>query len=156
MAVGGQKSLPASTLSDNVGYSKPKVTSLTTVGSPENPLSSNDTLVIEGTSGEEIEIIGTDFGADVSKINAYFGPAAIHKDRYSAAPCTLTKGNNGKDTLKCNTPPGVAADHTLYVMVGGQEGLPFPRKISYEPPVIIGVEGPGASGSSQLEAKVFS
>jgi hypothetical protein len=150
VAVGGQKSLPASTLSDNVGYSKPKVTSLTTVGSPENPLSSNDTLVIEGTSGEEIEIIGTDFGADVSKINAYFGPAAIHKDRYSAAPCTLTKGNNGKDTLKCNTPPGVAADHTLYVIVGGQEGLPFPRKISYEPPVIIGVEGPGASGSTTI------
>ena len=103
--------------------------------------------MIEGTSGEEIEIVGKDFGSDISKINAYFGPAT-HSDRYTAAPCRLQIGGNGKNTLTCNTPPGVGAGHTLYVSVGGQVGLPYPRKVSYAPPVIVSVDGPGASGST--------
>ena len=53
--------MPASTVGDNIGYRKPEITSLTTAGQTENPLSSNNTLVIEGTSGEEIEIVGNRF-----------------------------------------------------------------------------------------------
>ena len=82
--------------------------------------------------GQVFQILGNNFGPVGTTVNVTF--VMVGKTRtYSPVGCAVATAHT---VIQCQSPPGVGANHTWTVGVGGQSSIPVVLGTSYLAPII--------------------
>jgi hypothetical protein len=133
VAVEGQASAPSTM---HTRYRAPTLESFTVFS-----IDGDEKNVLATSGGEDVHIRGADFGVAGTTVVAEYG-ALTSNERYSTAKCRVVEDHT---VIACESVPGVGAGWHWRVAVSGQWG-PFSNfTISYSPPTISFLHGPGSS-----------
>jgi hypothetical protein len=95
--------------------------------------------------GGVIEVSGTNVGlASAAVALSYAGSLpGLPRRSYTSASCVVVRAGA---VVQCSTPPGIGAEFAVVLDVDGGASEPSAGTVSYAPPAITSVSGPGAEG----------
>jgi hypothetical protein len=98
--------------------------------------------------GASIDITGTDVGLTSSVVTVRLtgGSAGLSRRSHTLPPGACTVVHPGT-TLRCPSAPGVGANYSFVVAVDGGASDPSADTLSYAPPGINALDGPGSAGA---------
>jgi hypothetical protein len=105
---------------------------------------STATQTLPTTGGAVVDIVGSNLGVFASTISmAYYGGSIGRPVRGFTVPtgCTVVVANSH---IQCPSVAGVGANYTFVVTVAGGSSPNSTAMLSYSPPFISSVDGPGA------------
>ena len=130
VAVDGIYSLPFEIAGS--GYGAPAVSSL----------SGALAFDTSGSGADAVTISGSNFGEDVDLIAVTFGATGVE---YAAVNCTLAVAHS---ELACLVGPGIGANHSWIVTVGGHSSSPSATTTSFRAPEVGALSGAGTVDAS--------
>ena len=145
----------------SVDYSRPEISVAVT------PLTNNGLLSTRGD--DEVRLVGHGFGpATNARYATCSGLSGAEQNLLDGSNAASAGANDGirfvygenpvyvgnlcrvlsDNVTVCSTPAGTGANHALKLTISGQESPASYFRLSYEPPIIYSVSGPGAFGGT--------
>ncbi len=99
--------------------------------------------------GAVIDITGTALGLLASEVSVTYtgGSGGLARRSHTAADCTVPASAPGT-SLRCISVPGAGANYSFTVEVAGGVSNSSTETMSYAAPIILALEGPGATGAN--------